>query len=198
MNSTITRPPFRAGDICPRIQSENIHGSGVGVPDPRGNIVHLQFRRFAGCPICNLHLQSFVLHHATLQNAGIREVVVFHAGAQALLPYQGSFPFDVIGDKKKTLYKQFGVGSSLSSVLRPESWPASVKGVLQKQRPRLTFEGGVLGLPADFLIAPDGTIIDSHYGKHADDQWSTADVLAKVKRVQRSNRVARALEELPK
>jgi peroxiredoxin len=178
----ITSPPFRSGDIAPRIRTENIHGADVGVPDPRGEIVHLQFRRFAGCPICNLHLQSFVMHHAALQTAGIREVVVFHASARALLPYQGNFPFDVIGDPKKMLYKRFGVGSSLTSVLRPESWPASVKGVLQKRRPKLTFEGGVLGLPADFLIAPDGTIIDSYYGKHADDQWSIGEVRAKAKR----------------
>jgi peroxiredoxin len=180
MNSTIASPPFRSHDLSPLIKTKNIHEAAVEVPDPSGKIVHLQFRRFAGCPICNLHLQSFVQHHAALQNAGIREIVIFHAGAQALLPYQGNFPFDVIGDPQKALYKRFGVGSSLRSVFRPESWPASVKGVLQKKRPKLTFEGGVLGLPADFLIAADGTIIDSHYGKHADDQWSIDDVLAKA------------------
>jgi peroxiredoxin len=180
MNSTNVRPLLNPGDRSPRIHTKNIHGAAVGVPDPRGSIVHVQFRRFAGCPICNLHLQSFVRQHASLQSAGIREVVVFHAGAQALLPYQGNFPFDVIGDPTKAIYQRFGVGSSLASVLRPGSWPASIKGILQKERPKLTFEGGVLGLPADFLIAPDGTIIDRYYGKHADDQWSIDDVLAKV------------------
>jgi hypothetical protein len=24
------------------------------------HLIHLQFRRYAGCPICNLHLRSFV------------------------------------------------------------------------------------------------------------------------------------------
>jgi peroxiredoxin len=181
MNSTIASPPFGPRDISPLIRTKNIHGADVEVPDPSGKIVHLQFRRFAGCPICNLHLQSFVRRHAELRAANVHEVVVFHAGAQALLPYQGSFPFDVIGDPKKVLYGRFGVGSSLMSVLRPESWPASVKGLLQKSRPKLTFEGGPLGLPADFLIAPDGTIVDSHYGKHADNQWSIDEVLAKAK-----------------
>jgi hypothetical protein len=35
-----------------------------------------------------------------------------------------------------------------------------------------------LGLPGDFLIAPDGRVIASKYGAHADDQWSVDEILA--------------------
>lgn len=34
-----------------------------------------------------------------------------------------------------------------------------------------------LGLPADFLIDPDGTVAATHYGHHADDQWSVDELL---------------------
>jgi hypothetical protein len=34
-----------------------------------------------------------------------------------------------------------------------------------------------LGLPADFLIAPDERIVAAKYGKHADDQWSVDELL---------------------
>ncbi|MEV7802206.1 hypothetical protein AB0O28_04580 [Microbispora sp. NPDC088329] len=30
----------------------------------------------------------------------------------------------------------------------------------------------------DFLIAPDGTVLAVHPGRHADDQWSMDDLLA--------------------
>jgi hypothetical protein len=43
--------------------------------------------------------------------------------------------------------------------------------------------GGRLALPADFLIATDGKIIDSHYGQHAYDQWSVEEVLARASSV---------------
>jgi hypothetical protein len=33
-------------------------------------------------------------------------------------------------------------------------------------------------LPGDFLIAPDGRVLASKYGKHADDQWSVDEELA--------------------
>jgi hypothetical protein len=38
-------------------------------------------------------------------------------------------------------------------------------------------EGGVLGLPADFLIDRDGRILACHYGTHIYDQWSVDDLL---------------------
>ncbi len=38
--------------------------------------------------------------------------------------------------------------------------------------------GGRLGLPADFLIAPDGSVLACKYGSHAYDQWSVDDILA--------------------
>ena len=41
-----------------------------------------------------------------------------------------------------------------------------------------------LGLPADFLIDPDGTLVAAHQGSHADDQWSVDDLL-KIGRTRR-------------
>jgi hypothetical protein len=41
--------------------------------------------------------------------AGVREVVVFHSSDDELLPYQGRFPFDVIGDPEKLLHRRYGL-----------------------------------------------------------------------------------------
>ena len=37
--------------------------------------------------------------------------------------------------------------------------------------------GGRLGLPAEFLIAPDGRITALNYGQHAYDQWTVDELL---------------------
>jgi hypothetical protein len=50
----------------------NISGAVVNVPDP-ARLVHLRFRRFAGCPVCDLHLRSVVRRHNEFAAAGIRE-----------------------------------------------------------------------------------------------------------------------------
>ena len=169
---------LKTGQKCPVLHTKNIHGVEVNIPS--SGLVHLQFRRFAGCPICNLHLRAFVMRIKELTKAGVLEVVVFHSTDEELLKYQGQFPFDVIGDPTKTLYKQYAVESSLFSLLNPGAWGALLKGNLAKEKPKMPMmpNGGALGLPADFLIAADGIIKAAYYGKHADDNWSVDDVLA--------------------
>jgi peroxiredoxin len=176
------------GTVVPARRLVDVRGDTVDVPDADGGrLVHLQFRRFAGCPICNLHLRSVVRRHDDLAAAGVRDVVVFHSPADELLVHAGELPFAVVADPAKQLYVAFGVESGKRALLSPGAWPAIVRGIARDLRdvvrrrrslPALRQPGGRLGLPADFLIAPDGRIVACHYGAHADDQWSVDEVLA--------------------
>jgi peroxiredoxin len=168
---------LKSGDPFPELALENIHGRAVAIPDKTSLRVHLQFRRFAGCPICNLHLQTFVKRHEELAGAGVHEVVVFHSPKESLLPYQGSFPFDVIGDPKKTLYQRFGVETSVLAILNPKVRSTIFKANAARDKPKGSAEGGPLGLPADFLVTSEGRLVASHYGTRASDQWSVDDLL---------------------
>lgn len=167
------------GQQAPPLHVKTIHGVELQMPNGNSELFHLQFRRFAGCPICNLHLQSFRQRHAEIESARVKEIVVFHSSKEELLPFQGQFPFAVVGDPKKELYRLYGVESSIAAFFGLSAWVASVKGMLSTDRPdpfRIP-KGGVLGLPADFLIKPNGEIAAAHYGKHAYDQWSVDDLL---------------------
>ena len=157
-----------------------VTGDHVRVPDT-DLLVHLQFRRFAGCPVCNLHLHSVVQRHDEITAAGVREVVFFHSPADELRAYD--FPFAVVADPDKRHYREFGVESSRRALLHPRTWSAIVRGSALTlagtyRRPATTQEGGRLGLPADFLIAPDGRVLAARYGTHASDQWSVDELLA--------------------
>ncbi len=173
---------LHAGDTFPATKLNNIHGTEVAIPSAQSRYVHLQFRRFAGCPICNLHVQEFIARDKEIRAAGVREVVVFHSPNTSLLRYQGTFPFDVIGDPEKKLYAQFGIESSVFAILNPGAWPAMFKGMGLKDKPQGDPEGGPLGLPADILIGADGKIVASHYGQHAYDQWTVDELLALAKK----------------
>ncbi|MCI2415923.1 AhpC/TSA family protein [Saccharopolyspora sp. K220] len=156
-----------------------VTGERIRVPDSE-HLVHLQFRRFAGCPICNVHLRSIVQRHDEITAAGIREVVFFHSPAAELRSYD--LPFAVIGDPGKRYYREFGVESSLRALLHPRTWGAILRGsaltLMGKYRPPAAAQaGGRLGLPADFLIAPGGRVHAAKYGAHAYDQWSVDELL---------------------
>jgi peroxiredoxin len=160
----------------------SVTGEHVILPPSEG-LVHLQFRRFAGCPICNLHLQSIVHRHDEIEAAGIREVVFFHSPAEELAKYTADLPFATVADSDKRYYRQFGVESSPRALLHPRAWAAAIRGtaltVLGRFRaPTVHQTGGHLGLPADFLIDSNGTVIAEKRGTHAYDQWSVDELLA--------------------
>ncbi|WP_086827135.1 peroxiredoxin-like family protein [Allokutzneria sp. NRRL B-24872] len=167
-----------------------VSGERVRVPDP-DRLVHLQFRRFAGCPICNLHLRSVVLRHDEITAAGVREVVFFHSPADELRQYD--LPFVVIADPERRYYREFGVEAGRRALLHPKTWGAILSGtaftLLGKFRPPAAKqEGGRLGLPADFLIDQDGRVLAEKHGEHAYDQWSVDELLALVSRAARPRR----------
>lgn len=175
-----------AGDRAPSLDLTTVAGETVRSPDPDG-LVHLQFRRFAGCPICHLHLRAFMRAADRLTEAGVREIVFFHSGADELREHVRDLPFAVIADGDKRWYRAFGVEAGARALLDPRAWPGIVRSVatalllLPRRKahlPAANPAGGRLGLPADFLIGPDGTVLAARYGAHADDQWSVEEVLA--------------------
>jgi len=172
-----------------RMQSRiltDMTGQPVALPDPR-QLIHLQFRRFAGCPICNLHLRSFALRTQEITDAGVKEVIVFHSHAQELVLTESDVPFPVIGDPDKKLYVEFRVGTSWRSVMAPAAMASVPRAAWLATKRRLTIgaplpvrpaTNGRIGLPADFLITPDGRVAALKYGEHSGDAWSVDDVLA--------------------
>lgn len=162
----------------------SVTGEHIPVPDPE-HLVHLQFRRFAGCPICNLHLRSFVSRHDEISAARIREVVFFHSPESELAEHTADLPFATVADPDKETYRRFGVESGVRALLDPRSWPAIIGGSAQTLRgrfraPAARQAGGRLGLPADFLVGRDGTVLAAKYGAHADDQWSVDELLTQA------------------
>jgi hypothetical protein len=174
-----------ANAVIPARDLIDVTGAPIPVPDP-DRLTHLQFRRFAGCPVCNLHLRSISRRHDDIAAAGVREVVVFHAPADELRPHVLELPFPTVADPDRRLYVEFGVESSARSLLNPRVWPVILRSVARsswavlrgrEHLPARSPHGGRLGLPADFLIAPDGLIVAAKYGDHAYDQWTVDEIL---------------------
>jgi hypothetical protein len=163
---------------------ETLSGDVARMPDP-GFLVHLQMRRFAGCPVCNLHLRSVITRMDEVTGAGVREVVVFHSTIQELRQYEADLPFTVLADPRKNLYRALGVESSPRAVLSPRFWPRVPAVMAQLARTvrrssrgaPMAPAGGQLGLPADFLLDPGGQVAAVKYGQYASDQWSVSQLL---------------------
>jgi peroxiredoxin len=169
---------IRQNDSVPVATLESVTGEKVELTGSN-HLVHLQFRRFVDCPICNMHLAELRRRADEIGAAGIQEVVVFHSSAQSIRSYQKGIPFAMVGDPKKILYRKFGVESSLG-FLSLRSLGAALRGVAHGHL-GLRLGGGPFGLPGDFLIAPSGRIAAVKYGTHAYDQWSVDELIALAK-----------------
>lgn len=165
---------LKPGEIVPATTLESVTGGSIKLPDP-SRLIHLQFRRFVDCPICNTHIAQLRRRAHEIEAAGIREVIVFHSSAKSIRSYQKAAPFVLVGDPKKALYREFGVKASLG-FLSLKAVGAAVRGVAHGHF-GLRLAGGPAGLPADFLIAPSGQIKAAKYGTHAYDQWSVDELI---------------------
>ncbi len=170
----------KVGEWIPRIHTKTIHGRSLSVPNAAAPFLHLQFLRFAGSFICNLHLRPFVRRDLEIRSAGITEVVIFHSSKEELLRYQGYLPFAVVADPEKLLFEQFRVGSSMWALLHPRAWAKLLQASVSKDKPagNPAPNGGIWGLPAEFLIAETGIVKAAHYGKHVDDRWSVDELVS--------------------
>ena len=170
------------GDIVERRVIETIQSLHIDIPHAT-QLTHLQFRRFAGCPMCNLHIHSFVQRHDELVAHGIQEVAVFHSSKKAMLKHHAVVPFALVADPAKSLYAAFGVEASILSVLHPRSWLPAVQGLLRHGVSLPERGESPLGLPADFLIGKDGRVLACKYGSHAYDQWTVDELLVLARKV---------------
>ncbi|WP_260396979.1 peroxiredoxin-like family protein [Variovorax sp. KBW07] len=163
--------------MAPAIALQTIAGRSIAIPNPSARFVHLQFRRFAGCPVCNFHLMTLARRQPEIEAAGIHQVVLFHSSKEEMRKYQAQLPFDCVADLGKKHYRQFGVENSVLALLNPRVFWSGMRWVLASRRFYRKAENGITGLPADFLIDSGGRVVACNYGTHADDQWDADELL---------------------
>jgi len=158
---------LKPGEQAPRTTLDAVDGTRIDVPDAK-RILHLHFSRFADCPICNLHIADLRRRAPEAHAAGVRQLAVFHSPAAQVLAYRPELPFALIADPDRAIYSRFGVGVSRRALLHPRAAWRLIAEARAGNRAQEA-HGGIHGLPADFLIEPDGGLLLVHYGTHAED-----------------------------
>jgi peroxiredoxin len=166
---------YQPGQTITPTRLPTVDGGTIDVPHPH-QLTHLYFSRWAGCPICNMHIASYRRRADELRAANISVVMIFHSPAQDIIDLRGDLPFPLVADPDRTLYRAFGVGKSPLFLTHPQAWKAFRREAAQGNKAERV-HGGVMGLPADFLIEPNGRLLAAHYGRHADDSLSVDDLL---------------------
>ena len=109
-----------AGLLIENFTWRSTAGAILTIPDSDGQLINLQFSRFAGCPVCNMHFAGYRRHSADLQRAGVIVVVVFHSPEEDVVDLRGDLPFTLVSDPYRRYYTAFGVGTSALALAKPK------------------------------------------------------------------------------
>lgn len=158
-----------SGDLAPQFKVEAVFGEVIDLSAYHGKPVLLSFFRNGACAICNLQVHHLIEKYPAYHALGLEMVAVFESPRSSILEYVGKqdAPFPIIADPEASLYNLYGLEVSEEKV------NATMATELGQQRVqeaaahgfRLTPEPGsnFYRMPADFLIGPDGKVVQAVY-----------------------------------
>jgi len=179
--STVDRM-LTASRSAPRSHLTCLSGERLDLHNFRGRPVLVKFHRFSGCPVARHQIDQFIARLPELTGAGVEMIIVLHSSADKVAPnFAERSGLHIVADRDKTLYRAWACTFDRRRLLSPASWRATLAALRHGYLPQPTrFQGGVVGIPADFLIDGAGLIAEAHYGRHFGDSWTVDDVLARL------------------
>ena len=168
--------------VAPAIFANSINNEIIDLNALKGKKVLIKFHRFSGCPVCQCQVHEFINEQYKLKAAGIETLVFMHSSKNKIQSNFKEVPgLHIIGDKPKAFYHQYYSQFSWRKFFSIASWRVTMAAIFKGYFPHFNkFEGGIVGLPSDFLLDENNRIIDLHYGKHFGDSWTVTDVLGKA------------------
>jgi peroxiredoxin len=155
------------GQEAPDFVRKAHDGRTVSLAERRGRWVMLSFFRTASCPLCNVRLYEMKQRIAELEPVDVIGFIDSGEERIAGLGRRLDPPFPLLCDPERSLYREYGVEKSLSGLLHPSNLPAFIDAFRRGYWPSLAVDGPETRMPADFLIGPDGRLVEAHYGKRA-------------------------------
>jgi len=168
--------------LAPAIRTTSLSGQPIDLSTLRGKRVLIKFHRFSGCPVARHQIDDLIRRHDELNRTGIETIVFLHSSAVKIMPNFHEVPgLHIVADRQKAFYQAYQSRFLWRKLFAAASWRATFSAFTRGYFPQFNrFEGGIVGLPSDFLVDGTGRILDLHYGKHFGDSWTVSEVLTKM------------------
>jgi peroxiredoxin len=167
------------GDRAPTVVMEALDGTRLDCSRPGGPVV-VSFTRYAGCPVCQLHVGRVAAAMPEFRARSCGVWMVFQSTPERLQEAMALWQpgFAAVADPAARWYDAFGVAPSLAGYVHPRSLLALARATLAGKR-HGQFEGRETQMPADFVLDRAGRIAFAHYGRDVGDD-AVAALLAAV------------------
>lgn len=178
---------IQPGDQAPNFEVRDINGQLQRPTGDGQGPVLLTFFRHAGCPMCNLRTRELILAKPELDRYGLQLLGVFESPAESIRRDVGrqNPPFPLLPDPERKLYRLYGVQPSLIGFWRIFfKRPQHVFEAIFKRGFWPKFKEATSMMPAEFLIAPDGNILLTHFGRDIGDHLPLEDLYSALNEMQ--------------
>lgn len=161
----------QAGTPAPEFEVTDIFGEEFSLRDFKGQKVLLSFYRYAACPFCNLRFHKINKKYLDFKKEGLAIISVFHSPSDSIIKniqkHKPSFP--IVPDPGLKLYELYGLRTSIWRFIKMlfrirDLWQSIRLGLF-----KISPEGPLSMVPADFLIDEQGYIHKAYYGKDSGD-----------------------------
>ncbi len=168
---------------APSIVTTDVYGHFFSLNDLKGSKVLVSFMRFAGCPVCNLRVHQLIKERNAFATQNVKVVLIYESSKANLLAYLQSekSPFTFIADPESKFYKAYGVEKSWSKFLS-SFFKGTLDKVMKGQKlftSKISNDGSLNRIGADFLIDETGKISIAHYGEYMGDDLPIDKILVK-------------------
>lgn len=159
------------GQPAPEFHATTWDGKPVSLADYRGQKLWLAFFRYASCPLCNVRVRAIYRRVDELTKSGVAVVAVFQSPGHKVREYvlEGDEPpMPILADPEMKLYELYALERSVLGFLQPRN----LSGMLDAAKLKvggMSPDGPMDRIPGDFLIGPDGTLVDVFYGSAISD-----------------------------
>jgi peroxiredoxin len=163
------------GMRAPAFHAEDVSGRRISMEQFVGNPLLLSFYRNGWCALCNLRIHQLIVRYPMYQRQGLVAIAVFESPRKRILESVGRqhAPFPIIADPDGELYARYGVEVSEAKVNASGENPVVAEAVKEATANGfvLTPEEGsnFTRMTADFLIAPDQTVVEARYADYVSD-----------------------------
>jgi len=124
--------------------------------------VLIKFHRFSGCPVAQNQIHELIERQNELNTAGIETIVFMHSSKEKILSNFKETPgYISLLTRQKTFFRLYHSQFLLKKLFSIASWRVTLASIFKGNFPHFNkFEGGIIGIPSDFLLDKKGMIAD--------------------------------------
>lgn len=171
---------LQPGDRAPALQASDLNDQPCDLAALKGRVVLVSFYRYASCPLCNLRIHKLRQRWPELEREGLSMLALFQSSAERMRAYVGKeqTPFPLIPDPLMEHYQRWKVEESMGGLLKAGAKAGlALLGALRQGYLPGRIDGPMDRMPADFLVGPDGSLLECLYASHAGEHLEIDSIL---------------------